>query len=140
MSSIGRRFNRASSSIYPLLARTGGIRPPERIKSRLALTLIAILATDTELKNLPGIGSLNASEYQLQWMTLILLLFMTFSHLLKGFCINCHYQYSLAKGTTLSRENIRDIDQFMQNQTLLCILEQTLRLFQQPHCHRNFNV
>ncbi|MCP4184674.1 MAG: hypothetical protein GY761_15370 [Hyphomicrobiales bacterium] len=36
-------------------------------------------------------------------------------------------EYSLAKGTTLSCENIRDIDQFMQNQTLLCILEQTLR-------------
>jgi IS30 family transposase len=40
LSSIGRRFNRASSSIYPLLARTGGIRPPERVRSRLALTLI----------------------------------------------------------------------------------------------------
>ena len=39
MSSIGRGFNRASSSIYPLLARTGGIRPPERSRSRLALTL-----------------------------------------------------------------------------------------------------
>jgi IS30 family transposase len=40
LSSIGRRFNRASSSIYPLLARTGGIRPPDRVRSRLALTLI----------------------------------------------------------------------------------------------------
>lgn len=39
LSSIGRRFNRASSSIYPLLARTGGIRPPQRVRSRLALTL-----------------------------------------------------------------------------------------------------
>lgn len=39
LSSIGRRFNRASSSIYPLLARTGGIRPRERVRSRLALTL-----------------------------------------------------------------------------------------------------
>ena len=39
MSSIGRGFERASSSIYPLLARTGGIRPPERIRSCLALTL-----------------------------------------------------------------------------------------------------
>jgi hypothetical protein len=39
LSSIGRQFNRASSSIYPLLARTGGIRPPERVRSRLALTL-----------------------------------------------------------------------------------------------------
>ncbi len=39
LSSIGRRFNRASSSIYPLLARTGGIRPPARVRSRLALTL-----------------------------------------------------------------------------------------------------
>ena len=40
LSSIGRGFNRASSSIYPLLARTGGIRPPDRIRSRLSLTLI----------------------------------------------------------------------------------------------------
>lgn len=39
MSSIGRGFDRASSSIYPLLSRTGGIRPPVRRRSRLALTL-----------------------------------------------------------------------------------------------------
>jgi len=39
MSSIGGVFDRASSSIYPLLARTGGIRSPERSGSRLALTL-----------------------------------------------------------------------------------------------------
>ena len=39
MSSIGRLFDRNSSSIYPLLARTGGIRPPDRRRSRLALTL-----------------------------------------------------------------------------------------------------
>jgi len=39
LSSIGRGFNRASSSIYPLLARTGGIRPAKRVRSRLALTL-----------------------------------------------------------------------------------------------------
>ena len=30
MSSIGRLFDRDSSSIYPLLSRTGGIRPPDR--------------------------------------------------------------------------------------------------------------
>lgn len=40
LSSIGRGFNRASSSIYPLLSKTGGIRPPERKRSRLALTLL----------------------------------------------------------------------------------------------------
>lgn len=39
MSSIGRLFNRASSSIYPLLERTGGIRPAVRTRSRIALTL-----------------------------------------------------------------------------------------------------
>jgi hypothetical protein len=38
MSSIGRLFDRGASSIYPLLARTGGIRPPERRRSWLALT------------------------------------------------------------------------------------------------------
>jgi len=40
LSSIGRGFNRASSSIYPLLSKTGGIRPPKRKRSRLALTLL----------------------------------------------------------------------------------------------------
>ncbi|MCP5074693.1 MAG: IS30 family transposase [Rhodobacteraceae bacterium] len=40
LSSIGRVFDRASSSIYPHLALTGGIRPPNRTRSRLALTLV----------------------------------------------------------------------------------------------------
>jgi len=40
MNSIGRLFDRKSSSIYPLLERTGGIRPPDRKRSRLALTLV----------------------------------------------------------------------------------------------------
>jgi len=40
MSSIGRGFERDSSSIYPLLSRTGGIRPPGRKRSRLSLTLV----------------------------------------------------------------------------------------------------
>jgi IS30 family transposase len=40
LSSIGRSFDRASSSIFPHLARTGGIRPPDRSRSRFALTLI----------------------------------------------------------------------------------------------------
>ena len=40
ISSIGRLFDRGSSSIYPLLSRAGGIRPAERKRSRLALTLI----------------------------------------------------------------------------------------------------
>nr|WP_162798601.1 hypothetical protein [Sulfitobacter sp. SK012] len=40
MSLIGRGFDGAWSSIYLLLVRTGGIRPPEqRVRSRLALTL-----------------------------------------------------------------------------------------------------
>ena len=40
MSSIGRSFDRDSSSIYPLLSRAGGIRPAVRKRSRLALTLL----------------------------------------------------------------------------------------------------
>jgi IS30 family transposase len=36
---IGRAFDRGSSSIYGQLAPTGGIRPPPRQRSRLALTL-----------------------------------------------------------------------------------------------------
>lgn len=40
MSWIGRLFDRNSSSIYPVLARTGGIRPAVRRRSQLALTLV----------------------------------------------------------------------------------------------------
>lgn len=39
MSALARLFDRETSSIYPLLARTGATRPPERIRSRLASTL-----------------------------------------------------------------------------------------------------
>jgi hypothetical protein len=51
---LGAVFDRASSSIYPLLARTGGIRPPDRIRFRLALTL-----TDREEISLGLIGQLS---------------------------------------------------------------------------------
>ena len=36
---IGRLFDRHSSSIYRLISRTGGIRPPERVRSKHALSL-----------------------------------------------------------------------------------------------------
>jgi len=39
MSSIGRAFDRESSSIFGQLSPTGGIRPPPRKRSRLSLTL-----------------------------------------------------------------------------------------------------
>lgn len=39
MSSIGRAFNRESSSVYNILSPTGGIRPPDRKRHRLALTV-----------------------------------------------------------------------------------------------------
>ncbi len=39
LNAIGRVFDRPSSSIYGLLAPSGGIRPPLRQRSRLALTL-----------------------------------------------------------------------------------------------------
>jgi hypothetical protein len=39
LTSIGRLFDRPSSSILNMLAPTGGIRPPPRQRSRLALTL-----------------------------------------------------------------------------------------------------
>jgi IS30 family transposase len=39
MNAIGRCFDRSSSSIYPLLSRTGGIRPPERKRAKFSLTL-----------------------------------------------------------------------------------------------------
>jgi len=40
MSSIGRHFDRASSSIFPHLAQFGGIRPAARKRSRFALSLL----------------------------------------------------------------------------------------------------
>ncbi len=40
MSSIGRLFERESSSIYPILQRRGGIRPPTRTRARWALSLL----------------------------------------------------------------------------------------------------
>ena len=39
MSAIGRLVERESSSIYPILQRSGGIRPPQRTRARLALSL-----------------------------------------------------------------------------------------------------
>ena len=39
LNSIGRLFDRPSSSIFNMLAPTGGIRPPPRRRSRLSLTL-----------------------------------------------------------------------------------------------------
>lgn len=36
---IGRLFDRHSSSIYGLISRTGGIRPPERVRSKHSLSL-----------------------------------------------------------------------------------------------------
>ncbi|MBT4590207.1 MAG: helix-turn-helix domain-containing protein [Rhodospirillaceae bacterium] len=39
MSSIGRLYDRDSSSIYPILSRMGSIRPPIRKRSPLTLTL-----------------------------------------------------------------------------------------------------
>ena len=39
LNSIARHFDRHHSAIQGVLARTGGIRPPKRKRSRLALTL-----------------------------------------------------------------------------------------------------
>lgn len=36
---IGRLFDRPHSSIFKILMKTGGLRPPERRRSRLALTM-----------------------------------------------------------------------------------------------------
>ena len=39
MSSIGRRFDRESSSVFSVISPSGGIRPPERKRGRQALSL-----------------------------------------------------------------------------------------------------
>ena len=38
MSSIGRRFDRESSSVFSVLSPTGGIRPPDRRRADRALS------------------------------------------------------------------------------------------------------
>ena len=40
MSSIGRVFDRQSSYVFSVISPTGGIRPPESVRSHLAFTLI----------------------------------------------------------------------------------------------------
>lgn len=39
MRSIGRRFDRQSSSVFSVISPTGGIRPPDRKRGRRALSL-----------------------------------------------------------------------------------------------------
>src|SRR5260370_31479301 len=39
MSSIGRRFDRESSSVFSVISPTGGIRPPARLRARQSLSL-----------------------------------------------------------------------------------------------------
>jgi hypothetical protein len=39
MSSIGRRFDRESSSVFSVISPTGGIRPPDRHRTKQALSL-----------------------------------------------------------------------------------------------------
>jgi hypothetical protein len=41
---IGRLFDRGHSSIFSVLAPSGGIRPPPRTRSRLALSLPGVVA------------------------------------------------------------------------------------------------
>lgn len=43
LNAIGRAFDRPSSSIFGLLSPSGGIRPPARRRSRLALCLLSDL-------------------------------------------------------------------------------------------------
>ena len=46
---IGRLFDRPHSSIFKILMKTGGLRPPERKRSRLSLTLAAVSYTHLTL-------------------------------------------------------------------------------------------
>jgi hypothetical protein len=39
MSSIGRRFDRESSSVFSVISPTGGIRPPDRRRAKQSLSL-----------------------------------------------------------------------------------------------------
>jgi IS30 family transposase len=56
LKAIGRAFGKQSSSIYFLVARHGGIRPAQRRRSRLALTLAEreVVAWPLTLDGEPG--------------------------------------------------------------------------------------
>ncbi len=58
MSSIGRLFERQSSSIYPILEPSGGIRPPKRTRSRVALSLLEREEISRGLANKQSIRSI----------------------------------------------------------------------------------
>ena len=59
MSSIGRRFDRESSSVFSVISPTGGIRPPARRRAREALSLFEReeisrgLSTQSSLRLIP---------------------------------------------------------------------------------------
>ncbi|MDQ2088730.1 IS30 family transposase [Marimonas arenosa] len=63
LSSTGRRFDRASSSIFPHPALTGGIHPPARPRSRLALSLEA---REEISRGLATGGSMGSIAFDLQ--------------------------------------------------------------------------
>jgi hypothetical protein len=62
MSSIGRGFDRGSSSIYPLLSRTSSICPPKRKRSRLAPTLDERELISRGIMALHSVGQLHKSS------------------------------------------------------------------------------
>ena len=57
---IGRFFDRSSSSIYGILSPTGGIRPPDRKRSKQSLTLVEReeisrgIARDLSIRSIAG--------------------------------------------------------------------------------------
>ena len=67
MRSIGQLFDRSSSSIYPLLSKTGGIRPPERKRSRLSLTLVEREIISRGIAALRSIRSHASRRYSRHW-------------------------------------------------------------------------
>jgi hypothetical protein len=64
LTAIGRVFDRPSSSIYGQLAPSGGIRPPARRRSRLALTLCEREEISRGIdKNLVKLGEVDIGDY-----------------------------------------------------------------------------
>ena len=64
LNSIARHFDRHHSAIQGILSRTGGIRPPERRRSRLALTLAEREEISRGVRGGPGKSDSAISGFQ----------------------------------------------------------------------------
>jgi IS30 family transposase len=124
LNSIGRLFDRPSSSIFNMLAPTGGIRPPPRQRSRLALTL----AEREEIsRGIVGSLSLRTIATQLGRTP------STISREVERNGGLVHYRASQAEQATWDRARRPKLCKLACNQSLSRTIATKLRLQWSPH-------